>query len=199
MPLKRCKALKYLLFIDINVSLVLNDLFELVKWTNEKAIKRPTKSKETKTKGDVVQFEADARPLKDKAASSPSHAVFQVHIRMTNIKIGSKIGIVRLSVINLADIEKVSRVWDYDLKKTPALITFSLIGNCINKLAYGLKHIQYRGFDLYSHIEGLFGMQLSHLNDQALVFHDIDGSSRRHANLLISGIWMQMGLHINDI
>uniref|UniRef100_A0A1B0G152 Kinesin motor domain-containing protein n=1 Tax=Glossina morsitans morsitans TaxID=37546 RepID=A0A1B0G152_GLOMM len=102
------------------------------------------------------------------AASSRSHAVFQVHIRMVNIKIGSK-RTVRLSMINLGGIDKVSPVWDYNLKKTPALIIFSLIGNCVNKLADGLKHIPYRGCDLYSHIEGLPGRQSPDLNGSPCV------------------------------
>lgn len=102
------------------------------------------------------------------AASSRSHAVFQVHIRMVNIKIGSK-RTVRLSMINLGGIDKVSPVWDYNLKKTPALIIFSLIGNCVNKLADGLKHIPYRGCDLYSHIKGLLGKQSPDLNGNPCV------------------------------
>uniref|UniRef100_A0A1A9ZCB4 Kinesin motor domain-containing protein n=1 Tax=Glossina pallidipes TaxID=7398 RepID=A0A1A9ZCB4_GLOPL len=84
------------------------------------------------------------------AASSPSHAVFQVHVRVTDSKTGSK-RMVKLSMIDLAGSERAASSRGSSLRfKEGASINKSLLalGNCINKLADGLKHIPYRDSNL---------------------------------------------------
>uniref|UniRef100_A0A1A9Z0N0 Kinesin motor domain-containing protein n=1 Tax=Glossina pallidipes TaxID=7398 RepID=A0A1A9Z0N0_GLOPL len=89
-------------------------------------------------------------PTDMNAESSRSHAIFQVHIRMTDSKTGSK-RMVKLSMIDLAGSERAASSGGSRLRfKEGASINKSLLslGNCINKLADGLKHIPYRDSNL---------------------------------------------------
>ncbi|XP_065361380.1 kinesin-like protein KIF18A [Calliphora vicina] len=89
-------------------------------------------------------------PTDANAESSRSHAVFQVHIRMTDRKTGTK-RMVKLSMIDLAGSERAASTKGIGMRfKEGASINKSLLalGNCINKLADGLKHIPYRDSNL---------------------------------------------------
>ncbi|XP_052872490.1 kinesin-like protein KIF18A [Anopheles cruzii] len=89
-------------------------------------------------------------PTDANAESSRSHAIFQVHIRMVDKKTGQKRS-VKLSMIDLAGSERAASTKGLGLRfKEGANINKSLLalGNCINKLADGLKHIPYRDSNL---------------------------------------------------
>lgn len=89
-------------------------------------------------------------PTDANAESSRSHAIFQVHIRMTEKKTGTK-RTVKLSMIDLAGSERAASTKGIGVRfKEGASINKSLLalGNCINKLADGLKHIPYRDSNL---------------------------------------------------
>ncbi|XP_037931656.1 kinesin-like protein KIF18A isoform X2 [Teleopsis dalmanni] len=89
-------------------------------------------------------------PTDANAESSRSHAIFQVHIRMTDRKTGTK-RTVKLSMIDLAGSERAASTKGIGVRfKEGASINKSLLalGNCINKLADGLKHIPYRDSNL---------------------------------------------------
>lgn len=78
--------------------------------------------------------------------SSRSHAVFQVYINITN-KLDGQVRQVKLSMIDLAGSERASATGCKGARfKEGANINKSLLalGNCINKLADGAKHITYR-------------------------------------------------------
>ncbi|XP_033303992.1 kinesin-like protein KIF18A [Bombus bifarius] len=78
--------------------------------------------------------------------SSRSHAVFQVYINITN-KMDGQVRQVKLSMIDLAGSERASATGCKGARfKEGANINKSLLalGNCINKLADGAKHITYR-------------------------------------------------------
>ncbi|KZC07186.1 Kinesin-like protein KIF18A [Dufourea novaeangliae] len=78
--------------------------------------------------------------------SSRSHAVFQVYINITN-KLDGQVRQVKLSMIDLAGSERASATGCKGARfKEGANINRSLLalGNCINNLADGAKHITYR-------------------------------------------------------
>ncbi|KAL2743039.1 kinesin-like protein KIF18A [Vespula maculifrons] len=78
--------------------------------------------------------------------SSRSHAVFQVYIQITN-KLNGQIRHVKLSMIDLAGSERASATGCKGARfKEGANINKSLLalGNCINNLADGVRHIPYR-------------------------------------------------------
>ncbi|XP_003703114.1 kinesin-like protein KIF18A [Megachile rotundata] len=78
--------------------------------------------------------------------SSRSHAVFQVYINITN-KLDGQVRQVKLSMIDLAGSERASATGCKGARfKEGANINKSLLalGNCINNLADGAKHITYR-------------------------------------------------------
>ncbi|XP_043248956.1 kinesin-like protein KIF18A [Colletes gigas] len=78
--------------------------------------------------------------------SSRSHAVFQVYINITN-RLDGQVKQVKLSMIDLAGSERASATGSKgDRFKEGANINKSLLalGNCINNLADGAKHITYR-------------------------------------------------------
>ncbi|XP_015171763.1 PREDICTED: kinesin-like protein KIF18A [Polistes dominula] len=78
--------------------------------------------------------------------SSRSHAVFQVYIQITN-KLNGQTRHVKLSMIDLAGSERASVTGCKGARfKEGANINKSLLalGNCINNLADGVKHIPYR-------------------------------------------------------
>jgi kinesin family member 18/19 len=82
--------------------------------------------------------------------SSRSHAIFQVHIRMTDKKTNTR-RTVKLSMIDLAGSERAQSTKCKGLRfKEGANINKSLLalGNCINKLADGSKHIPFRDSNL---------------------------------------------------
>ncbi|XP_047115328.1 kinesin-like protein KIN-5B [Schistocerca piceifrons] len=85
-------------------------------------------------------------PTDANSESSRSHAVFQVHIRMTH-RLSSQISLVKLSMVDLAGSERGSATGCTGARFTEgANINKSLLalGNCITNLADGLKHIPYR-------------------------------------------------------
>ncbi|XP_034104570.1 kinesin-like protein KIF18A isoform X1 [Drosophila albomicans] len=89
-------------------------------------------------------------PTDANAESSRSHAIFQVHIRITDRTTGTKRS-VKLSMIDLAGSERAASTKGMGMRfKEGASINKSLLalGNCINKLADGLKHIPYRDSNL---------------------------------------------------
>ncbi|KAL7299097.1 hypothetical protein TKK_0008185 [Trichogramma kaykai] len=78
--------------------------------------------------------------------SSRSHAVFQVYINISS-KIDGQVKHVKLSMIDLAGSERASATGCKGARfKEGANINKSLLalGNCINNLADGIKHIPYR-------------------------------------------------------
>ncbi|XP_011858826.1 PREDICTED: LOW QUALITY PROTEIN: kinesin-like protein KIF18A [Vollenhovia emeryi] len=78
--------------------------------------------------------------------SSRSHAIFQVYIMMTN-KLDGQVQRVKLSMIDLVGSERASATGCKGARfKEGANINKSLLalGNCINNLADGIKHIPYR-------------------------------------------------------
>ena len=78
--------------------------------------------------------------------SSRSHAVFQVYVNITN-KLDGQVKHVKLSMIDLAGSERASATGCKGARfKEGANINKSLLalGNCINNLADGIKHIPYR-------------------------------------------------------
>ncbi|CAH1979946.1 unnamed protein product [Acanthoscelides obtectus] len=85
-------------------------------------------------------------PTDANAESSRSHAVFQVYIQMT-IKTSQEIRTAKLSMIDLAGSERGSATNYVGARFTEgANINKSLLalGNCINSLADGLRHVPYR-------------------------------------------------------
>ncbi|KAK3923397.1 Kinesin-like protein KIF18A [Frankliniella fusca] len=80
------------------------------------------------------------------AESSRSHAVFQVYIKMKT-KSTAQTKMVKLSMIDLAGSERASATGGVGMRaKEGSNINKSLLalGNCINALADGLRHIPYR-------------------------------------------------------
>ncbi|OXU24531.1 hypothetical protein TSAR_001688 [Trichomalopsis sarcophagae] len=78
--------------------------------------------------------------------SSRSHAVFQVYVNVTS-KVDGQVKHVKLSMIDLAGSERASATGCTGARfKEGANINKSLLalGNCINNLADGIKHIPYR-------------------------------------------------------
>lgn len=85
-------------------------------------------------------------PTDANAESSRSHAVFQVYVNVTN-KLDGQVKQVKLSMIDLAGSERASATGCKGARfKEGANINKSLLalGNCINNLAEGIKHIPYR-------------------------------------------------------
>uniref|UniRef100_A0A1B6C5W6 Kinesin motor domain-containing protein n=1 Tax=Clastoptera arizonana TaxID=38151 RepID=A0A1B6C5W6_9HEMI len=98
---------------------------------------------------DLLRFGNNNRtqhPTDANAESSRSHAVFQVYVKMTS-KENGEIKFVKLSMIDLAGSEKgMATGCSGSRFKEGSNINKSLLalGNCINSLAGGLKHIPYR-------------------------------------------------------
>ncbi|KAL1130955.1 hypothetical protein AAG570_012196 [Ranatra chinensis] len=85
-------------------------------------------------------------PTDSNAESSRSHAVFQVHVRMVTKSTG-QVKLSKLSMIDLAGSERGVATGCSGLRfKEGSNINKSLLalGNCINALADGLKHVPYR-------------------------------------------------------
>lgn len=111
--------------------------------------------------------------------SSRSHAIFQVHIRMTDKKTSVR-RTVKLSMIDLAGSERAQSTKCVGLRfKEGANINKSLLalGNCINKLADGCKHIPYRDSNLTRILKDSLGgncqtLMIANVSPSSLTFED---------------------------
>lgn len=118
-------------------------------------------------------------PTDSNAESSRSHAVFQVHIRMTDKKNGKK-RMVKLSMIDLAGSERAAATKGIGVRfKEGASINKSLLalGNCINKLADGSKHIPYRDSNLTRILNDSLGgicqtVMIANVSPSSLTYED---------------------------
>ncbi|CRK99415.1 CLUMA_CG012568, isoform A [Clunio marinus] len=111
--------------------------------------------------------------------SSRSHAIFQVHIRMTDNKTSVR-RTVKLSMIDLAGSERAQSTKCKGLRfKEGANINKSLLalGNCINKLADGCKHIPYRDSNLTRILKDSLGgncqtLMIANISPSSLTYED---------------------------
>lgn len=118
-------------------------------------------------------------PTDANAESSRSHAIFQVHIRMTNKATGQK-RTVKLSMIDLAGSERGSSTKCVGQRfKEGASINKSLLalGNCINKLADGCKHIPYRDSNMTRILKDSLGgncqtVMIANISPSSLTYED---------------------------
>jgi kinesin family member 18/19 len=115
------------------------------------------------------------------AESSRSHAIFQVHIRMVDLKTNVK-RTVKLSMIDLAGSERAQSTKCKGLRfKEGANINKSLLalGNCINKLAEGSKksHVPYRDSNLTRILKDSLGgncrtLMIANVSPSSMTFED---------------------------
>lgn len=118
-------------------------------------------------------------PTDANAESSRSHAIFQVHIRMIDKKTSTK-RTVKLSMIDLAGSERAQSTKCKGLRfKEGANINKSLLalGNCINKLADGSKHIPYRDSNLTRILKDSLGgncqtLMIANISPSSITFED---------------------------
>lgn len=118
-------------------------------------------------------------PTDANAESSRSHAIFQVHIRMVDKKTSTK-RTVKLSMIDLAGSERAQSTKCKGLRfKEGANINRSLLslGNCINKLADGCKHIPYRDSNLTRILKDSLGgncqtLMIANVSPSSITFED---------------------------
>uniref|UniRef100_A0A8D8B8E8 Kinesin-like protein KIF18A n=3 Tax=Culex pipiens TaxID=7175 RepID=A0A8D8B8E8_CULPI len=118
-------------------------------------------------------------PTDANAESSRSHAIFQVHIRMVDKTTGQK-KTVKLSMIDLAGSERAASTKGIGIRfKEGANINKSLLalGNCINKLADGLKHIPYRDSNLTRILKDSLGgncqtVMIANVSPSSLTYED---------------------------
>lgn len=118
-------------------------------------------------------------PTDANSESSRSHAIFQVHIRMTNKTTGEK-RTVKLSMIDLAGSERGSSTKCVGQRfKEGASINKSLLalGNCINKLADGSKHIPYRDSNMTRILKDSLGgncrtVMIANISPSSLTYED---------------------------
>ncbi|KAL7037236.1 hypothetical protein ACKWTF_009125 [Chironomus riparius] len=118
-------------------------------------------------------------PTDANAESSRSHAIFQVHIRMVDKKTSQK-RTVKLSMIDLAGSERAQSTKCKGLRfKEGANINKSLLalGNCINKLADGCKHIPYRDSNLTRILKDSLGgncqtLMIANVSPSSMTFED---------------------------
>lgn len=118
-------------------------------------------------------------PTDANAESSRSHAIFQVHIRMTTKATGVK-RLVKLSMIDLAGSERGSSTKCVGQRfKEGASINKSLLalGNCINKLADGSKHIPYRDSNMTRILKDSLGgncrtVMIANVSPSSLTYED---------------------------
>lgn len=118
-------------------------------------------------------------PTDANAESSRSHAIFQVHIRMIHKQTNQK-NTVKLSMIDLAGSERAASTKGVGLRfKEGASINKSLLalGNCINKLADGAKHIPYRDSNLTRIIKDSLGgncqtVMIANVSPSSLTYED---------------------------
>ncbi|XP_012224694.1 kinesin-like protein KIF18A [Linepithema humile] len=120
--------------------------------------------------------------------SSRSHAVFQVYIKMIN-KLDSQVQRVKLSMIDLAGSERASATGCKGVRfKEGANINKSLLalGNCINNLADGIKHIPYRDSKLTRLLKDSLGgnchtVMIANIGPSSLTYEDTY-NTLRYAN-----------------
>ncbi|XP_055321638.1 kinesin-like protein KIF18A isoform X2 [Sitodiplosis mosellana] len=118
-------------------------------------------------------------PTDANAESSRSHAIFQVHIRMTN-KVSNQKRTVKLSMIDLAGSERGSSTKCIGQRfKEGASINKSLLalGNCINKLADGSKHIPYRDSNMTRILKDSLGgncrtVMIANISPSSITYED---------------------------
>lgn len=118
-------------------------------------------------------------PTDANAESSRSHAIFQVHIRMTDKKTNTK-RFVKLSMIDLAGSERAASTQCKGLRfKEGANINKSLLalGNCINKLAEGSKYVPYRDSKLTRILKDSLGgncqtVMIANVSPSSLTYDD---------------------------
>lgn len=118
-------------------------------------------------------------PTDANSESSRSHAIFQVHIRMTEKKTNIR-RTVKLSMIDLAGSERAQSTKCTGLRfKEGANINKSLLalGNCINKLADGSKHIPYRDSNLTRILKDSLGgncqtLMIANVSPSSLTYDD---------------------------
>lgn len=120
--------------------------------------------------------------------SSRSHAVFQVYIKIIN-KLDSQVQRVKLSMIDLAGSERASATGCKGVRfKEGANINKSLLalGNCINNLADGIKHIPYRDSKLTRLLKDSLGgnchtVMIANIGPSSLTYEDTY-NTLRYAN-----------------
>lgn len=120
--------------------------------------------------------------------SSRSHAVFQVYIKMIN-KLDNQVQRVKLSMIDLAGSERASATGCKGVRfKEGANINKSLLalGNCINNLADGIKHIPYRDSKLTRLLKDSLGgnchtVMIANIGPSGLTYEDTY-NTLRYAN-----------------
>lgn len=118
-------------------------------------------------------------PTDANSESSRSHAIFQVHIRMVEKKTNTK-RTVKLSMIDLAGSERAQSTKCKGIRfKEGANINKSLLalGNCINKLADGCKHIPYRDSNLTRILKDSLGgncqtLMIANVSPSSITFED---------------------------
>uniref|UniRef100_A0A6V7I6L9 Kinesin motor domain-containing protein n=1 Tax=Bracon brevicornis TaxID=1563983 RepID=A0A6V7I6L9_9HYME len=120
--------------------------------------------------------------------SSRSHAVFQVYVNIAN-KLDGQVKQVKLSMIDLAGSERASATGCKGARfKEGANINKSLLalGNCINNLADGVKHIPYRDSKLTRLLKDSLGgncrtVMIANIGPSSLSFEDTY-NTLRYAN-----------------
>lgn len=118
-------------------------------------------------------------PTDANAESSRSHAVFQVYIQMT-VKTTREVRRAKLSMIDLAGSERGSATGFIGARfKEGANINKSLLalGNCINSLADGQKHVPYRDSKLTRLLKDSLGgnchtIMIANVSPSSLSFDD---------------------------
>ncbi|XP_014243876.1 kinesin-like protein KIF18A isoform X2 [Cimex lectularius] len=116
-------------------------------------------------------------PTDSNSESSRSHAVFQVHVRMDY---RGTLKLAKLSMIDLAGSERGSSTGCKGIRfKEGSNINKSLLalGNCINALAEGLKHIPYRDSKLTRILKDSLGgncqtMMIANISPSSSSFED---------------------------
>ncbi|KAK0093085.1 hypothetical protein PV326_014339 [Microctonus aethiopoides] len=127
-------------------------------------------------------------PTDSNAESSRSHAVFQVYVNITN-KLDGQVKQVKLSMIDLAGSERASATGCKGARfKEGANINKSLLalGNCINNLAEGVKHIPYRDSKLTRLLKDSLGgncrtVMIANIGPSSLSYEDTY-NTLRYAN-----------------
>lgn len=120
--------------------------------------------------------------------SSRSHAVFQVYVNISN-KLDGQVKHVKLSMIDLAGSERASATGCKGARfKEGANINKSLLalGNCINNLADGVKHIPYRDSKLTRLLKDSLGgncrtVMIANIGPSSLSYEDTY-NTLRYAN-----------------
>ncbi|KRT80094.1 Kinesin, partial [Oryctes borbonicus] len=118
-------------------------------------------------------------PTDANAESSRSHAVFQVYMQMT-FKTTGQVRVAKLSMIDLAGSERGAATGCVGMRFTEgANINRSLLalGNCINSLAGGLKHVPYRDSKLTRLLKDSLGgncqtIMIANVSPSSLTYED---------------------------